>query len=474
MTRPDDRPALGHDPRGGPIQVFFNRPGTARKPRIVRGEGLYMWDDAGRRYIDASAGPVANNLGHGNPRVLEAIRRQSEQVTYAFPTMFESEANVALADLLASLSGPGLERAFFVSGGSEATETALKLARVHAVAKGEDARCKVISRDPAYHGATLGALAVTGDERAHALFGPLYKTMPKVPAPLTYRVPENHTPASYAEHCADALEREIRDQGPETVLAFIMEPVGGLATGALVAEDAYYARVREICSRYGILLIYDEVMSGAGRTGTFLGADHWPEARPDMVTLAKGIAAGYTPMGCVLASAELVETVGNFGGFPHVMTYSANPLSCAIGHAVVSELIDRDLMHNARERGRELAERLGDIAGQSAILGDVRGRGLLLAMELVADKDSKRQIPLELDAPSRFQQIGLDLGLALYCRRTSGGRFGDWVMVSPPLTITAEQVDEIADGLAAALARYERELREQKVLGEGRASQGNR
>ena len=465
MADRGERAPLGRDPRGGPIQVFFNRPGSARKPRIVRGEGLYMWDDEGRRYIDVSSGPVANNLGHGNPRVLDAIRRQSEQVTYALPTMFESEANVALADLLTSLSGPGLERAFFVSGGSEATETVLKLARMHAVAKGETARSKVIARNPSYHGATLGALSITGDHKAHELFGPLLRAMPKVPAPLTYRLPANHNRESYAAYCADALEREIRDQGPENVLAFIMEPIGGLATGALVAEDAYYTRVREICSRYGVLLIYDEVMSGAGRTGTFLGAEHWPDARPDMVILAKGIAGGYTPMGCVLATAELVETVAEFGGFPHALTYSANPLSCATGYAVLRELIDRDLIANTRERGEQLRARLAEIAGRSAILGDVRGRGLLLATELVADKDSKRQIPFELEAPSRFQQIALELGLAVYCRRTSGGKFGDWVMVSPPLTVTAEEVDEIADGLAEALGRYENELRQQGVLG---------
>lgn len=472
MTGPNKCEPLGKDARGGPLQVFFARPGTPRKPRIVRGEGLYMWDDAGRRYIDVSSGPVANNLGHGNPRVLEAMRRQGEQVTYAFPTMFESAANVALSDLITSLSGPGLERAFFVSGGSEATETAIKLARTYAVVRGEESRRTVIARNPGYHGATLGALSVTGDDRQHALFGPLLRTMPKVPAPFTYRVPDNHTSQTYAAHCADTLEQEIHAQGPETVLAFIMEPIGGLATGALVAEDIYYTRIREICSRHGILLIYDEVMSGAGRTGTFLGADHWPDARPDMVILAKGIAAGYTPMGCVLAPAQMVESVAEAGGFPHVLTYSANPLSCAIGHAVLSELVERDLMHNARERGEQLRARLADISGRSAILGDIRGRGLLLAIELVADKESKRRIPLECDAPSRFQQIALEMGLAVYCRRTSGGRFGDWVMVSPPLTVTADQIDEIADGLEAVLARYEAELTAQHMLdGSSRASQ---
>ncbi|MEX0759416.1 MAG: aminotransferase class III-fold pyridoxal phosphate-dependent enzyme, partial [Tistlia sp.] len=426
---PDPRP-LGQDAHGGPVQAFFLKPGTARRPRIVRGEGLYMWDDAGRRYIDVSSGPVANNLGHGNRRVLDAMQRQAEAVTFAFPSLFETEANVMLSDLLTSLAGPGLERAFFVSGGSEATESAIKLCRSYALAKGEPARVKIIGREPGYHGATLGALAVTGDEHQHAIYGPLLRAMPKVPAPWTYRLPDNHTRESYARHCAQALEEKIQSEGPETILAFIMEPIGGLATGALVAEDVYYRLVREICSRHGVLLIYDEVMSGAGRSGTFLAADHWPDARPDLVILAKGIAAGYTPMGCVLAPAELVRDVAEAGGFMHGFTYYSNPLSCAIGHAVLSELVERDLMANAAARGTQLLEALQGVAERSALIGDIRGRGLLLAVELVGDKASKRQLPLELNAPTRFQQIAMDQGLAVYSRRTSNGQYGDWFMVS--------------------------------------------
>lgn len=464
MISDSSRIPLGNAPSGGPIQVFFAKPGSARKPRAVRGDGLYIWDNAGRRYIDVSSGPVANNLGHGNRRVLDAMRRQAEAVTFAFPTLFETEANVALADLLTSLAGPGLERAFFVSGGSEATESALKLCRQFALAKGEGKRYKVIGRDPGYHGATLGALAVTGDFQQHELFGPMLRDMPKIPAPLTYRMPDGHTRESYARHCAEALEARILSENPESVLAFIMEPIGGLATGALVAEDIYYPMVRDICSRHGISLIYDEVMSGAGRSGTFLAAEHWPEAGPDLVILAKGIAAGYTPMGCVLAPASMVQTVAEAGGFNHGYTYFANPLSCAVGHAVLSELVERDLMANAAARGEDLKARLEDIAADSAIVGDVRGRGLLLAVELVADKSTKRQLPLELVAPARFQAIAMNRGLAVYSRRTAAGRFGDWFMATPPLNISSDQVDEIADGLRLALTDFQDELARQGVL----------
>src|SRR5579883_1327703 len=422
--------AIGLDHHGGPVHSFFLKKGAAPRPAIARAEGIYMWDSTGKRYIDASSGPVVSNLGHGNKRVLAAMVEQAEKASFATITAFESEANRRLAELVTGLSGPGLERAFFVSGGSEATEAALKLARQYAVSKGESRRWKVIGREPGYHGATLGALAVTGDPQSEALFGPMMRVMPKVPAPFTYRLPPNHDAESYARHCAAALEETIRREGPETVLAFILEPVGGLATGALVAPDAYYGAVRAICDRYGVLLIYDEVMSGAGRTGRFLAAEHWPAARPDLVTLAKGIAAGYTP----------------------------------IGVAVVSEMIERDLMGNAARMGAHLSRRLAALQAQSAILGDVRGKGLLMAIEIVADKGSKAMLPLELLAAQRISELAAARGLLLYTRRTAAGKYGEWLMVSPPLTVTAGEIDMIVELLGETLEAYEGELRRAGVI----------
>jgi adenosylmethionine-8-amino-7-oxononanoate aminotransferase len=456
MDNTPDHSLIGGRPTGGPIQVFLTPHNTSpRLPRISHGKGIYMWDDTGKRYIDVSSGPVTNNIGHANPRVLAAMQAQAEKVAFAFPGIFESEANEKLADLLTELAGPGFERAFFVSGGSEATESAIKLCRQYALAIGQAERWKVISREPGYHGGTLGALSLTGDSVQHQVFGPMLKPMPKVPAPFTYRLPLNHDRESYARHCAQAFEDKILAEGPETVLAFIMEPVGGLATGALVAEDIYFDMVRDICTRHGVLLIFDEVMSGAGRTGKFLAADHWPNARPDIVVLAKGIAAGYTPMGCVLAPNRIVKAVADAGGFMNGFTYFANPLSCAIGHAVLREMVDQDLVTNAGVRGAQMKTRLGEIAKSNRIIGDVRGRGLLLAVELVSDRDSKQQIPLDLNAPVLFQKIAMEMGLATYCRRTSGGAYGDWLMITPPLIVTKDQVDEIATGLEAALTTFE-------------------
>lgn len=444
-----------HLPSPAGIQSFFP---AARRPRIRRAEGVWFEDVDGRRYMDASSGPVVSNLGHGNRRVLEAMRAQAEAVAFAFPMQWESEANLRLSARLAALAGPGLERAFLVSGGSEAVETALKFARQHAVAIGQPGRWKVIGRDPGYHGGTLGALAVTGDRAAHALYGPMMRAMPLVPAPLGYRVPPNQTVESHAQACADALELLIRAEGPESVLAFIMEPVGGLATGALVAPDAYYAAVRETCTRHGVLLVYDEVMAGAGRTGRFLAAQHWPEAMPDLVVLAKGITAGYTPMGAVLVPGRMADAVVGAGGFMHGFTYFANPLSCAVGDAVLAELVERDLMGNAARMGARLRSRLEAMMARCPIVGDVRGRGLLLAVELVADQASRRMIPLPLMAPYRVQALGMEHGLALYCRRTGGGAYGDWLMVTPPLIVDEAEVDELAERLEATLAAYAAEL----------------
>lgn len=446
------------------IQAFTRPPGAPPLPRIARGEGIWLIDTGGNRYLDASSGPVASNLGHGHPRILAAMEAQARQAVFAYPSQFESSANLEFAERLGRLAGPGLDRAFIVSGGSEAVESAIKFARQHAVATGEVSRWKVIGRQPGYHGNTLGALAVSGDEHAHEIFGPLLRATQRVPAPLSYRLPPNHTVESYARACANALEEAILREDPETVLAFIMEPVGGLATGALVATDLYYEAVRQICTRHGVKLIFDEVMSGAGRTGRFLAADHWPSARPDIAVLAKGLSAGYAPLGAALVSAEMVRTVAEAGGFMHGFTYNAHVMSCAVGVAVLQEVEEADLAGNAARMGALLRQHLEALAEENPLIGDIRGLGLLMAVELVADQQTKRMIPLEKVAPARVQQLALQHGLALYCRRTSRGVYGDWLMLSPPLTITADEVEILVERLRLTLNDYATELRMEGIL----------
>lgn len=451
-------PTNGYGERGGPVQLFFLKNDTPRRPMVARGEGIYLWDADGRRYIDASSGPIAANIGHANTRVIEASDRQIRSVAYASRVFFENQANIDLADIIASLSGPGLERAFFVSGGSEANESAMKMARQYAITQGQGSRWKVLSRNPSYHGGTLGTIAISGDPVSEAHFGPMTRLMPKVPAPFTYRLAEGQTPESHAERCAAALEDTILREGPETVLAFILEPVGGLATGALVAPAAYYARVREICSRYGVLLIFDEVMSGAGRTGAFLAAHHWPDARPDIVTLAKGLGAGYTPLGAVLASRAMVDALAEAGGFMHGFTYGSNPLSCAIGHAVVAETVERGLIPNAAAMGTRLRERLMELQPGSRVMGDIRGKGLLMAIEIVSDRASKAIFPAQTMAIPRIVALGMERGLLLYSRRTANGLYGEWLMVAPPLIVDAKQIDTIAGLIGETLQAFEAQL----------------
>lgn len=449
---------IGDTPKGGSVLGFYAKRGTPRPPRVAKAEGVFLWDTEGRRYLDATSGAVVTNIGHHHPKVLAAMQRQADRVTFAYPRFFESDDSVALADRVCALAGEGFDRAFFVSGGSEANESALKLARQYAVVTGQGTRWKVISRDPSYHGSTMGALAVTGDANTLKLYGPMVTPMPKVPAPLTYRVPEGHTVESHALACADALEQAILREGPETVLAFIVEPVGGVSSGATVPTADYCRRVREICTRHGVLLIHDEVMSGAGRTGAFLASHHWPDAMPDIVTLAKGLAAGYTPLGAMLVPDRMVDAIAASGGFVHGHTYFTNPLSCAVANAVLDVVIEEDLTTRAAERGAQLRRGLDAIASRSPLVGDVRGLGLLTAIELVADQTMKTALPAAWNAPARLTEHGLRHGIALYNRRANLGEFGDFQMISPPLTITEAEVDTLLVALEAALDDFRGEV----------------
>ncbi|WP_454508382.1 aminotransferase family protein [Mesorhizobium sp. Arg314] len=422
-------------------KAFYAGRGVSETLTVSHAKGIFFWDANGKRYLDGSSGAVAANIGHGNERVRDAMLDQANRISYVIRTAFTCDATDELCKLIAQLAGPGFDQTFLVSGGSEAVESALKLARQYAYVNGERDRWKVLARLPGYHGATLGAAAVTGDPDRDAMFGPIMQIMPKVPSPLSYRVPEGFTVESYADHCADALEKQILAEGPETVLAFIMEPVGGIATGALVAPDSYYTKVRQICDRHGVLLIFDEVMCGAGRTGTFLAAHHWPDALPDLVVCAKGLSAGYTPLGAMIAPNRIVDKVVESGGFLHGHTYSGNPLSSAIGVAVLRELLDNDLMATATRMGHLLRERLNALKDKSRTIGDVRGLGLLNAVEIVQDKATKTMFPGSKQASYQISDIARNLGLHLYSRRAASGKFGEWFMAAPPLTITEQELD---------------------------------
>lgn len=448
----DPKSSVGHNRES---RLFYQS--RSRRPLIERSEGVYMWDVDGKRYIDASSGAMVSNVGHSDPRVIAAMTKQLEKASFAYRLHFENDAAEDLAIRLADRAPGDLERVFFVSGGSEAVESCIKLARQYALAKGQAQRTKIISRFPSYHGATLGALAITGYTPMHAPFAPMMVDQPKIPAPTCYLDRDDLSDHERGIKYANMLEAEIIKQGPETVLGFIMEPVGGAATGALVAPDSYYSRIREICDQYGILLIYDEVMTGAGRTGKYFAAEHWG-ITPDILAVSKGLAAGYAPLGAMIAPDRIVGPVLDHGGFIHGYTYAGNPLACAAGNGVLDVIEQDNLLENAATNGAALKDELTKLAEDFPMVGDVRGKGLLLAMELVKDRNSMEPLDPKHMAAARLVNIAYEMGLIIYWRRTRGGYRGDHVMVCPPMTITKEQFTDILVPLRKALTELQDEL----------------
>ena len=424
-----------------------------RRPMLDRAEGVYLWDMTGKRYLDGSSGAMVSNIGHSNPVVLDAMKRQMDKSTFGYRLHFENEPAEQFATAIAQRMPQGLDRVFFVSGGSEAVESAIKIARQYAVAKGQASRWKVISRFPSYHGSTLGALAVTGMSLMSAPFSPTMTEMPKIQAPTAYLDRDGLTHDQRGLRYANMLCEEILRQGPETVLAFFMEPVGGASTGALVAPDSYYPRIREICDEFGILLIADEVMTGAGRTGKYLGVEHW-NLRPDIIALSKGFGAGYAPLGAMVASHEIAETVIDAGGFIHGFTYAGNPLACAAGLAVLGEIDRLGLIKAAEVQGNKLKAELTKLMDRYPFIGDVRGKGLLLAFELVSSRESMEPLPVAMNAHLRLVDLAYDRGLIIYSRRTRGVRLGDHFMVCPPLITTDTQIGEIMQILTSSLDAF--------------------
>jgi len=440
---------------GGTQDVFFDRVTSSALPTIVAGEGIHLIDDRGRRLLDACSGPFLAALGQGNERVLAAMMEQGRRLSYTYSRTTRHLANAALAERLASLAGAGFEQAHLTSGGSEAVETALKFLRAHAVATGQAQRECVISLMPSYHGATLQTLGLNGDVDAPTLWSPLAVLSEKIPAPLTFR-------AASAEAAAEvslaALEETIGRVGSDRVLAFVVEPIGGQASGVNVPHPSFLSGARSICDRHGIRLVFDEAVC-AFRTGHFLAAHLVPEALPDMVVLAKGLAAGYAPLGAALMPARLVEEVASAGGFAVSHSYDANPIACAAGAAVLDEIVERDLIAHAEQMGAILRAGLDRIATRLPLIGDVRGLGLLLAIELVADPETLERFPAHVDPGSVVLRHGLDHGLLLYSRRQNRGRFGDWLLIAPPLVIRPEECDDLLGRLELALAAAAEDLR---------------
>ncbi|PWG16760.1 aminotransferase family protein [Salibaculum griseiflavum] len=438
-----------------PSYLFYQ----SRNPRpfLDRGEGIYLFDENGKRYIDGSSGAMVSNIGHSNPRVLAKMKAQMDKATFGYRLHFRTHPSEDLAAKTVQMTPEGLDRVFFVSGGSEAVESAVKLARQYALTQGQGTRHKVISRFPSYHGCTFGALDLTGYAPLREPFALMMEGMPKVAAPMTYLDRDNLTEEARGLKYADLLRDKILAEGPDTVLAFLMEPVGGASTGALVAPDSYYTRVREICDEFGVLLIHDEVMTGAGRTGRFLASEHWG-VTPDIVALSKGFGAGYAPLGAIVAGARLVEPVLDAGGFLHGFTYAGNPLACSAGLAVLEELEEQNLIENAARMGDVLMDELRALMDRYPFIGDLRGKGLLTAFEFVADRSTMEPLEPSLNAHDRLVELAYQRGLIIYSRRTRGGTKGDHFLVAPPLIITEGQIGEMMTILRDALDAFAQEV----------------
>lgn len=431
----------------------FPRHCHAELPTAVGGDGCYLIDSAGKRYFDASGGAAVSCLGHSNERVRQAVKDQVDQLAFAHTGFFTSEPAEQLADLLVENAPEGIERVYFVSGGSEAVESAIKLARQYYLEIGQPERRNLIARRQSYHGNTLGALAAGGNAWRRQQFDPLLIGVSHIAPCYEYAERrEGESLADYGQRVANELEDEILRLGPETVMAFVAEPVVGATLGAVPAVDGYFARIREICDKYGVLLILDEVMCGMGRTG-HLFACNADGVRPDILTIAKGLGAGYQPIGAMMCSGQIYDAIADGSGFfQHGHTYIGHPVAAAAGLAVVSEMLDQDLMPRVEALGGMLQTALQDRLGQHAHVGDIRGRGLFWGVELVEDRASKSPFDPSRGLAGKLKKAAVARGLICYpMPGTRDGRVGDHVLLAPPFIMSDEDPALIADRLTAAI-----------------------
>lgn len=430
----------------------FPRHTKANLPVATTGEGAYLIDADGKRYLDCGDAAVSC-LGHSNPAVIKAVQDQVAQIAFAHSGFMTSEPAEKLADLLIEHAPGDLDRVYFVSGGSEATESAIKLARQYYLEIGQPERRRVIARKQSYHGNTLGALSAGGNEWRRAQFAPLLVEMSHISPCYEYTGRnEGESSFDYGQRVANELEAEILKHGPETVMAFMAEPVVGATLGAVPAVDGYFKRIREICDQYGVLLILDEVMCGMGRTGHLFACDHDGIA-PDILCIAKGLGAGYQPIGAMLCTDKIYAAIENGSGFfQHGHTYLGHPVATAAALAVVTELTSKALPQRAAEQGEKLHAALVARFGQHPNVGDIRGRGLFRGIELVADRETGTPFDPAMGVAGKLKKAAFAEGLICYpMSGTRDGKNGDHILLAPPFIIEDAQIEELTDKLGRAL-----------------------
>ncbi len=431
----------------------FQRHTKSELPEAAGGDGCYLIDSTGRRYLDCGDAAVSC-LGHSNAAVVKAVQDQVAQIAFAHTGFMTSAPAEALADLLIEHAPGELDRVYFVSGGSEATEAAIKLARQYYLETGQPERRHVIARRQSYHGNTLGALSAGGNEWRRAQFAPMLIEMTHIAPCYEYaEKPEDESSFEYGQRVANELEAEILRLGPETVMAFMAEPVVGATLGAVPAVEGYYKRIREICDQHGVLLILDEVMCGMGRTGHLFACDH-DDVTPDILCIAKGLGAGYQPIGAMLCSGRIYGAIRDGSGFfQHGHTYIGHPVATAAALAVVQELTSRDLPARAGVMGGKLQSMLENKFGQHPNVGDIRGRGLFRGIELVEDRDMKTPFDPSRGVAGKIKKAAMAEGLICYpMSGTRDGRNGDHILLAPPFVIEDDQLVELVDKLDRAIS----------------------
>ena len=422
---------------------------------LVKGEGVYVWDADGNRYIDGSAGPICVNIGHGVKEVAEAVARQMEKISFAHSSHFTTESVLVCAEKLAKFAPHGMNKTYFCSGGSEAVEAAAKLARQYHLQQGDHSRYKVVARWQSYHGNTLGALSISGNIARRRRYAPMLLDFPHIPPAYCYRCPFGKTRETCSLECAWALEAEIKANGPQYISAFIAEPVVGATLGTCPAPDGYFQVIREICDEFGVLFIADEVMTGLGRTGKNWGIQHWG-VEPDLIATAKGFSGGYMPLGACIVSDRVAEAFNE--PFAHGHTYGSHPVACAVGAAVLDYVVKHNLIQRSADLGEYLHERLRELYEHPTV-GDVRGMGIFAGVEFVKEKDSKKPFPAEIGFSRRVLERCIENSLLVYPgTATVDGFLGDHIQVAPPLVVTREEIDEIVAILDASIDEAEGEV----------------
>jgi|TARA_B110000483_G_scaffold36902_1_gene45234 adenosylmethionine-8-amino-7-oxononanoate aminotransferase len=432
---------------------IFPRHTSYDLPYAVRGDGCYIIDKNDKRYLDASGGAAVSCLGHSDITVRNAIIEQTEKLAFAHTSFFTSDPAEKLANLLAENSPKGLNKVYFVSSGSEAVEASLKLARQYFVEIGEPERHRVISRKQSYHGNTLGALAAGGNVWRRSFFEKILVDTSLISPCYPYRHQNvNETEIDYGLRVANELEEEIKILGPQNVMAFIAETVVGATAGALTPVPGYFKRIREICDKYGVLLILDEVMCGMGRTGSLFACEE-ENIIPDILTIAKGLGAGYQPIGAMLCQDFIYDSIANGSGFfQHGHTYLGHPIACAASLAVLTKLINENMCKKVKDKGEILQKILERDLGQSQFVGDIRGRGLFRGIEIVKDRSTKEPFSKKLNVANKIKKEALNLGLICYpMQGTVDGIIGDHILIAPPFIINEDEINEISSKLKTTI-----------------------